>query len=633
MTIPQWHFREFGPGDNLSDPDFTKALFSSDTGSSAARSLIRESLQNSLDARSSTSQQVTVRIVLDRRNEGLPQVAATAPFLRGLADHLTARNTGLASPPDPDDPMPFLVIEDFGTRGLRGDPEHWRPIDLAGNGFFLFFRALGRSGKENEARGRWGVGKFVLPMSSKAHAIWGLTVSEDDSVPLLMGRAVLRTHDCHGASWHPDGHWGERKDPGSNLTSPVKDPAVIARFVSTFGLHRTSEPGLSVVIPWVIEDITAEAIQEAVIAEYFLPLLRGELVVELTADGVEGRIDGAAVRAYAKSTTERGLRELLALAVSVVDGATFALDWPEILPYGKLDLQHEQLPVALRDTLASAIEDGKTLSVRVPVTVGQKAAKQPPSGALTIHLRRSDGVGAVRPLIIRDGITISRDKTRIVHDHVALLVAERCALATALGDAETPAHTELQHELIKDRYTYAKKLVTFVRDSAANLLKVIRQGETTDDPFSLAGFFPVEAERGKPMPKVVAAPKGREPGPGLPPIPPARKRRYRVTRVDGGFSVSGNPSGAAIPGEMTVKAAYDVRRGDPFKRYRPFDFDFGKKAIRIDSHACEVVSSEEGSIVIRPAGADFRLTVTGFDAARDVIVRVLTDDGVDEEDE
>lgn len=625
VATPQWHFREFAPGDNLSDPDFTKALFSSDTGTSSARSLIRESLQNSLDARAAGASRVRIRIALDRRSSHLPRTTDTAPFLRGFDSHLQAEKNGLANPPAPSDPMPFLVIEDFGTNGLRGDPEHWRPVDLSGNGFFLFFRALGRSGKENEARGRWGVGKFVFPMSSEAHAIWGLTIRETDSTPLLMGRAVLRTHDCDNRSWHPDGHWGERRNPDTNLTSPVRDPQLIARFRTTFGLERTTEPGLSVVIPWVIEDITTDAIKEAVIAEYFLPLLRDELVVHLTTDGVQETIDAAAVRSYAKETADRTLREQLALAMSIVDNDTFAIDWPEVLEYGDLELRADTLPITLRETFANALEAGKTLSVTVPVTVGVKRLAVPPSGALRIHVRRSDGIGTLRPLIVRDGITVSRDKTRSLQDHVALLIAERCALATALGDAETPAHTELQHELLKDRYKYPKKLVTFVRDAASTLLKVIRQGDSSDDPFSLAGFFPVEAEQGRTIPKPVAKKKGKENEPQLPPLPPAAPRRFRVAKVDGGFRIVGNPRVPDAAPELRVTAAYDVRRGNPFKRYRSFDFDLGKRPIRIEPHACEIAAAEGAELVLRPTSPDFEVTVTGFDEARDVIVRVVAD--------
>ena len=66
MASSQWHFRKFAPGDNLSDPDFTKALFASDSDSAVARSLVREALQNSLDARAAGAERVHVRIAIHR---------------------------------------------------------------------------------------------------------------------------------------------------------------------------------------------------------------------------------------------------------------------------------------------------------------------------------------------------------------------------------------------------------------------------------------------------------------------------------------------------------------------------------------------------------------------------------------
>ncbi len=620
LQIPKWHFRKFAPGDNLSDPDFTKALFANDSESAVARSLVREALQNSLDARASGASKVRVRIAIHRGSSSAPRSSADS-FILGIEPHLKAADNGLPDPPDLGAPIPFLVLEDFGTKGLRGAPDHWRPTGISDNSFFLFFRALGRSGKENEARGRWGVGKFVFPMSSRAHSILALTIPEDTQVPLLMGRTVLRTHETAAAQWHPDGHWGERLASESNLVTPSRDAELQERFRAAFGVTRRDEPGLSVVVPWLIDEITAEGIRNAVLGEYFLPLLRGELEVELVEDRGNEVIDGNAVRGYAERANDRKLRERLALAVMVVDGKGFALDWPETIKWDNLDIRPDDLPDSLRDMLNANLDEGRAVSMRIPVSVGRKNAKVPPEGHLWVHLRRADGLGGLRPLIIRDGISLPEDKTKTVFDHVSLLVAEKCALATAIGDAETPAHEQMQHELLKDRYKYPLKLVRFVRESASKLVQALRHGDNEDDPFTLASYFPLEADIGPQKPITKAKPQGKKPTDDLPPLPAPSPRRFRVGRVDGGFTLIGNPEGGTPPEELVVTAAYDVRRGNPFAKYREYDFDFAGATIRKTATGCDVAAADGNRLVIRPTDPGFTVTVTGFDLERDLIVR------------
>jgi hypothetical protein len=626
MPMPQWHFRKFEPGDNLSDPDFTKALFANDSESGLARSLIREALQNSLDARADGESKVRVRIAI-QRHASAAAPAAAEPFMRGFSPHLQAADNGLPERPNLSEPIPYLVLEDFGTKGLRGSPDHWRPTDIGGNGFFLFFRALGRSGKQNEERGRWGVGKFVFPMSGRGHAIWGLTIPVDTMQPMLMGRTVLRTHETGDASWHPDGHWGERLTNGSNLVTPSRDPVLLSTFRKVFGITRQDEPGLSVVVPWLINDITMGGIRDAVLGEYFLPLLRGELVVELVENGVATVIDADAVRSFALTANDRRLRERLALAVEVIDGKGVALDWPATLAWSDLTIRHEDLPDTLRELLNGTLDEGRTVSVTIPVTVGLKKAGGPLEGRLTVHLRRVEGIGSLRPLIVRDGISLSEDRTKTVLDHVAIVEAERCALATAIGDAETPAHEQMQHDLLKDHYKYPRKLVTFVREAASAFINALRYSGHGDDPFALASYFPMEAARGPQKATTKTKPKGSKPSNDLPPLPPPAPRRFRIRQVPGGFAVIGNPEQEHAVEEIVISAAYDVRRGNPFAKYRAFDFDLSEARMSRVTSGCEIVASEGNRLVIRPSEPGFKLTVSGFDTERDLIVRANASGG------
>lgn len=624
VNAPQWQFRRFSPGDNLSDPEFTKALFSGDNEASLTRSLIREAIQNSLDAKRKDADEVSVRIGL-WRNDNSARASSIAPFLTGIWDHIGADSSGLAHSGVSRSHIPYLTIEDFGTHGLRGDPEHWKPTGIARNAFFLFFRALGRSGKEGEERGRWGVGKFVFPMAGQAHAMWGLSVPSDSRHPLLMGRVVLKTHQVGEHSYHPDGHYGHRKNPDSNLVSPVRDSHLIQEFSSAFQLKRRTEPGLSVVVPWVLNEITTHDIRRAVVGEYFMPLLRRQLTVTVSDGNEEVTLDDSTVVRFAEETKDPILKARLTLACALTSGSSHLVEWPTQFSYDDTEWATTSLPKDFLERLRGLLEEKVPLSVKVSTTVRKKEPDEVLHGTFDLHIQHVEGLGASRPLIIRDGISLTADKTRTLQDHVALVLVDNGPVATMLGDAETPAHEELKHNLIKDRYFFPRKTVVFVREAASQMLRLIWQSDQGDDPLLLSSFFPVLDDTGRIAARPATARRGKEPEPR--PIIPRSPPRFRVSLIEGGFRVRPNPDVPARLAELTVAVAYDVRRGSPFKRYRTLDFDFKANNMQVHAEGCKVSISEGNRLFLRDVQDLFLLEVTGFDPNRDLVVRVVATEG------
>ena len=73
---------------------------------------------------------------------------------------------------------------------------------------------------------------------------------------------------------------------------------------------------------------------------------------------------------------------------------------------------------------------------------------------------------------------------------------------------------------------------------------------------------------------------------------------------------------------LKATIAYDVSRGDPFKRYMPLDFDCSKMSSSMQSIGAEIYSLGPNSISIKVSEPGFRIQVDGFDANRDVVVRI-----------
>src|SRR5262245_23237028 len=162
---PRWHFNVLRRGDRIRDP-IQGEFFASESIDGPAEAVVREGIQNSLDAnpRDPSDQPVstTVRVrIFVSGADGALSGSRLRPYMEGAWEHLHAERNGLHEPPGEGAPCPFLVVEDFCTTGLTGDPGQWEDRPGVGNPFFYFFRAEGRSQKGEDYRGRWGVGKAV----------------------------------------------------------------------------------------------------------------------------------------------------------------------------------------------------------------------------------------------------------------------------------------------------------------------------------------------------------------------------------------------------------------------------------------------------------------------------------------
>ena len=261
--------------------------------------VVRESLQNSLDARRG-HEPVRVRFTFSGESDALPTDAA-ARYLRQLAPHIQADPSADAAERDAIDealarlagPMPWVTVEDFGTTGLAGDIEANDPNEL-GNHFWGFFRSIGISPKGEDAGGSWGLGKWVFPDASLVNAYLGATRRASEDHTLLMGMAVLRTHTVNGTKYPPYGQFAAETDTRDDEWLPLPidsrdDPDFVLQTLMDFGLDRLDHPGLSVIVPYPKDELTPASIARAAITQYFLPIVRGDLTVEIRAPGERQR--------------------------------------------------------------------------------------------------------------------------------------------------------------------------------------------------------------------------------------------------------------------------------------------------------------------------------------------------------
>lgn len=624
-----WYFRKKARGEKIRNP-IQGEFFAQDAISGPAQALVRESVQNSLDA-AADKLPVRVCIKLATGDSSLPASAVAEMFSQAWP-HLGAPGNGLRYPPTPTSTCPYLLIEDYGTNGLTGNTSQSDadPDPTVKNPFFMFFRAEGLSAKSGTALGRWGVGKFVFPRSSLASTHFGVTVRHDDHRRLLLGAVTLKAHHIDGleGTYTPDGLYGNPRDDG--FVDPIEDAASIDRFCNLFGVTRTIEPGLSVVVPFLDpEEITYDALLHAAVRDYFLPVLNGRLEITVR--------DSASSAVLTKDTLTTVLSEyedlaqemlplieLAQLASGMVDSERILLEMPDparaarwsesIVSSGALGM--------LRKNLMARI----AVAVRVPITVRDRAVGDRAS-YFDMYLkpdRNSDG----RPVFLREGIIISDVRGKRAREVRSLVVIEDKPLAGMLGDSENPAHTQWQRDSsnFKGKYTYGKAVIEFVTDSVGELLGIVNRSSQQADPSLTIDFFSIDPPDDEEETEEAATHRRREKK-GKESTDDNLKIKGNPTRIGiqrcaGGFAIVAGASPPKPPYLIEVRCGYEIRSGNPLKRWDAADFTLGNLGLPI---VCEgpvrVLNTKGNHAILRVDGPEFRASLDGFDTNRDVFVR------------
>ncbi len=615
---------------------------------------IRESVQNSLDARAGRKP-VMVRFTISGSNGAVPGERADR-YLTGLQPHFEAVMRAESANAERDSdrrrelqgreallkgPLPFLVVEDFGTKGLLGDITA-NDIQARGNDFWGFFRSIGISPKDEDAGGSWGLGKWVFPDASKLNAFLGVTLRAEEQRFLLMGQTMLKLHELGGRKYPPVGFFaaGSDEDDKDWLPMPVESAGLpsdgggpgepdAACFVhaamSDFGLRPDGDAGTSVVIPHPMDELTDPTnLARAVIRQYFHPIIAGDLVVEIASpDEPARRIDAATIVDEARRTgdgVEDDPQQRAEALISVIELAR----WGQRQEDGLVEADARRNKPAIAsdqvEHLRTRLREGRRLAFRVWSQVDRKA------NSFEVFLEGDDSLAGGHDYYVRGHLHIPQMDYLTKHHARALIVVDNTSdLGHLLRDAEGPAHEKWRADAprLKEKgWPAAAERVREVQNAAARILEALAEKPADVRRDALSDLFPGDTgER-------------RGPGPGRPrppPVPPENRLSLRIDRVPGGFRLK--PAGNADPSGRTfaVRMAYDVARGTTKTAFSRFDaglragcpdFSLRNGQLHMQSEDCEPDVRSENELHLRVRGPDFSLGVTGFDE-RDLVVKVL----------
>ena len=528
----------------------------------------------------------------------------------------------------------FLVCEDFGTRGLEGDPLlHRDPISTSSRqDFYWFWRNIGRSGKSGDDLGRWGLGKTVYRAASQIGCMLGLTVRQSDSKRMLMGQAVLRIHEQNGVEYFPEGYWCAGQEPVTEVPKPIDDKTEIDQFIADWKLTRgEGEPGLSVVSPYVVPELNVHKLLQAICVHFFLPIMRGELIVEIEGPSLPHcLIDTYGLHERCQSLNWDGpkrtkrhqpppleyVKKCLARQASAIQTSILGKDKSPCFD----DSTFSQSEL---DNLRDAFTNNSLIAIKARIHLPRHQGSGE-TGELFVFLQKTTADDTCDTYFIREGMTITKLNSRARTKGIrALVLVEKGPLASLLGDSEGPAHEDwdTSEERPSRLWKKWKGRVTFCRRIVDELVEHLTPRQTTADFELLSDIFSID--------DTLANHKSRFPSFGKDSPQefqaiPTKPKWYRLEGRQRGFRVAHNQT-EPIPrdAKLRVSVAYDLSTGDPLKKWTPFDFDFATpSSLRLVGEFVAARRIHGNVLILTISQPGFYLTVDGFDEHRDLFVRI-----------
>lgn len=618
-----WQFRPLNPnefsGASTTDDNFA------DEERTSVEILVRETLQNPLDARRDAS---VVRVEYRIVSVDL----AASQFTQSIFsdDWVTHFHAGdLVKDGQKPPSLKFLVIEDFGTTGLEGSYSDSSIEGQTENWNAFWFRE-GEGAKPSRSNGGAGQGKITLYLASKLRSVFALTKRASDGIELLFGCCRFRRNyklPNDTTRWAKEARWGAQRNPQLQAT-PIIDAALVAQVKTELSLSRAGQAGTSFIVPMPVDDISEGALLDAVVNEFFFAIRRGRLVVKVGNIQLDSNsISGIADEMGNRCRLPKQFRAFLATAASMAEApatATAVENWVKDAKLTDSAFDPKQL-----SNLRTDFEASKPVCVDFPVTIRKKTPKETAQALFRVFLQQDETSEQSQELFVRQDLGIDGEKrlrsARTIVPVMALTFIHDLKLSELLVAAEEPTHRNWNAKRPKVVATYftPNDALNAVRNAALRLVQLISPAGKRDET-ALANYFSDPLSEGYRK----SGSSGDKPdAPGAPrkepEIPMPRPKPIVVKPRMDGFEIHAKAvEGVTFPIRCKVDLAYATVVGDAFRLWDAADFWVADNVSHPkDSSAITDLSCDLNRIEFEMDSEHAYLKVFGFDPNRQVVIR------------
>ena len=587
----QWSFEQYNPNSKKRDPYGDK--FFRDQGS--LDSLIRESIQNSLDIPRDSSQPVRMLFGIKCIDSGF----CDSLEFQGLNEHLKA--SGI-KPMPLSGSIPFIVFEDFNTKGLEG---------VNKDDFFYKENINSKS----SGGGSHGIGKVVFNTISPVKTIYAYSEFRGDQgiEQVFEGMSTLKSHELAGSEYRPDG----------SISIDYENNT----FIQQAFTRRRGMTGLSVAIPypakgkdWLFED-SLQQFQKSILDHFYLPILQGKLVVELDF-GPDVTINAQTIDNLAHNKEKhvnlyRQCEERERISLAVSQNAWQSQAKSEL----KDVISH--IEAAVSQSHRSAV-----LNFDIKIEVSKRGRSSYNAlGVLVQKDHKSDAGDKGRVDFWRDDLLIHKAKTLpLPKGFTVLVIIQGNDLSDLLRLTEDPGHTnwQTQGNNAQDWKDYGtaveiRKLVKYIKDLPFQLVELIDNKSSSLDKNYLGKYFPKPSLSDKGQ----AVDPGGDIFKGEPPEIPLHFPDFNYHALSDGFRLT-LKNKREYPKVVIITMAYGTSTGNAFKQYQKEDFILGEDILPLTESCNRLAydSDRPNSIKYEILDGSFKAAFRGFDNERELKIDV-----------
>lgn len=608
-------------------------------------SLVRESIQNSIDACLDDSKPVKVRFTLKNQTGNINE-----KYFKDLYPHAKLSiNENLL--PKYDQNSIYLIVEDFNTTGLEGSVRTSKPkdsdVELYGASYWFFEWAKGISIKKGD-RGSWGIGKVVLSAASryKSYFVYSVRkrIVEEGTGQILFGHANLKYENISDKRVKPNRRWMIINEIGEHI--PQSDSLQIKEFCTDWGVMRESSmTGTSIILPFCRDTITPKGLLQCIIQDYFIPIIDGSLECEIVGNNSSMTLN-----------TSNIIDQILDLDEGFWTSATKSRDelvglchmYKNFINKKVKTVEIKQIEMSINNwngvafdqelvgVINGDLDSGVIYQFKVETNIPIPNNKTNSIDYFNILFSKHNSNELSRTIFSRQGILIpnaNRDsKLRGLLSLVVVSKKSENSIAQILSDAEGPAHKSWSEagDRVTQKYNRAavKSVISWVRSSALNINKLLQSSDEIPDDRSLSKYFPYSSDIGQSSSSVnkddavgnKGSPKGGKGGKGGK-SRPAREKLLDIYQTENGFDIRSMDLNVPIGARFIVQVAYTLKSGDSFSAWSDEDFSLEEMYNKNSSSGAEI-TLKENILEFRVLKTDFCLSFVGFDAFRDLSIEL-----------
>jgi hypothetical protein len=411
------------------------------------------------------------------------------------------------------------------------------------------------------------------------------------------------------------GFWFESRN-AEKMQMPVNDLSLIEGFRKQVGISRTTQSGLSLVIPFVNDKITEDVIIRGVVGNYYFPILAGRLVVEVGSIVIDAKSFGTVAKKVMIGVKDNPDR------YSFVEQVSARLSDPPAfeskLPTTAKSLAADQFGEDQVSKMKECYGRGELVHVRMPIRLRRKDGEEKIS-FVDLFMKPPPEDSKPFVLFARGSITVPGEARYFSGANAyGAFVARQEDIVSFLGDAENPAHTTWSGtaEKLTTNWRSPGQALKFLRYALWDLYTIVSDQGDRKEEDALIDFFsladPAKAQSQK-KGKVSVIP---------PDLVPAEKAFRIQKRGAGGFAIVPAPGALKweFPKSIRVRVAYDVLGANPFNKHSPLDFDLSGDDIKVEATNITVNAPRPNVLELSVGSPEFLLEASGFDVNRDLVI-------------